>query len=46
MKRCTLTFSCLSLLVLKNYGNYTMRPLLETLPKDDADYYRSLLANP
>jgi uncharacterized protein YegJ (DUF2314 family) len=30
----------------KIHGNYTMRPLLKTLPKDDADYFRSLLANP
>ncbi len=30
----------------KIHGNYTLRPLLKTLPKDDADYYRSLLAHP
>jgi uncharacterized protein YegJ (DUF2314 family) len=30
----------------KMHGNYTMRPLLKTLPKEQADAYRSLLANP
>ena len=30
----------------KMYGNYTLRPLIKTLPKKDADYYRSLLADP
>jgi uncharacterized protein YegJ (DUF2314 family) len=30
----------------KMHGNYTMRPLLKTLPKEEADKYRSILANP
>ncbi len=30
----------------KIHGNYTMRPLLKTLPKEEADAYRSLLADP
>lgn len=30
----------------KMHGNYTMRPLLKTFPKEEADAYRSLLANP
>lgn len=30
----------------KMYGNYTMRPLLETMPADEAAKLRSLLANP
>ena len=30
----------------KMHGNYTLRPLLPTMPKADADYYRSLLAEP
>jgi uncharacterized protein YegJ (DUF2314 family) len=30
----------------KMHGNYTMRPLLKTLPKDEADRYRSILAKP
>jgi uncharacterized protein YegJ (DUF2314 family) len=30
----------------KIHGNYTMRPLLKTMPKDQADAMRSLLAEP
>lgn len=30
----------------KIHGNYTMRPLLKALPKEEADAYRSLLADP
>lgn len=30
----------------KIHGNYTMRPLLKTMPKEEADMYRSMLANP
>lgn len=30
----------------KMHGNYTMRPLLATMPEEDAAYYRSLLAEP
>ena len=30
----------------KMHGNYTMRPLLKTLPKDEADKMRSILAEP
>ncbi len=30
----------------KMHGNYTMRPLLKTLPTEEAEYYRSILANP
>jgi uncharacterized protein YegJ (DUF2314 family) len=30
----------------KLYGNYTMRPLLTTMPKEEADKYRSMFANP
>jgi uncharacterized protein YegJ (DUF2314 family) len=30
----------------KMHGNYTMRPLLKTMPEDEAEQYRSLLANP
>jgi uncharacterized protein YegJ (DUF2314 family) len=30
----------------KIHGNYTMRPLLKTLPKEEADQMRSMLANP
>ena len=30
----------------KMYGNYTMRPLLKTMPKEEAEQYRSLLAEP
>lgn len=30
----------------KMHGNYTLRPLLATMPEADADYYRSLLAEP
>ena len=30
----------------KMYGNYTMRPLLKTLPDDEAELYRSMLADP
>ena len=30
----------------KMYGNYTMRPLLKTLPPDEAEEYRKMLANP
>lgn len=30
----------------KMYGNYTMRPLLETMPEDEAELYREMLAEP
>ena len=30
----------------KMYGNYTMRPLLKTMPEEEAAKYRSMLANP
>lgn len=30
----------------KMYGNYTMRPLLKTLPPEEAAEYRKILANP
>ncbi len=30
----------------KMHGNYTMRPLLRTLPDDEAAQYRSILAEP
>jgi uncharacterized protein YegJ (DUF2314 family) len=30
----------------KLYGNYTMRPLLKSMPKEEADKYRSMFANP
>ena len=30
----------------KIHGNYTMRPLLKTLPNDEADKIRSILAEP
>ena len=30
----------------KMHGNYTMRPLLATMPKAEADYFRSLLSEP
>lgn len=30
----------------KMHGNYTLRPLLPTMSQEDADYYRSLLAEP
>ena len=30
----------------KMHGNYTMRPLLKTLPADEAEKYRSMLADP
>ena len=30
----------------KMYGNYTLRPLLPTMPKDEAERFRSILANP
>lgn len=30
----------------KMYGNYTIRPLLKTMPKNEAAAYRSLLADP
>lgn len=30
----------------KMYGNYTLRPLLATLPEDEAERLRSMLANP
>jgi uncharacterized protein YegJ (DUF2314 family) len=30
----------------KLHGNYTMRPLLKTLPKEEADKMRSILAEP
>jgi uncharacterized protein YegJ (DUF2314 family) len=30
----------------KMHGNYTIRPLFATMPQADADYYRSMLAEP
>lgn len=30
----------------KMHGNYTMRPLLKTLPEDEAATYRAMLADP
>lgn len=30
----------------KMYGNFTMRPQLKNLPKEQAEAYRSMLANP
>jgi uncharacterized protein YegJ (DUF2314 family) len=30
----------------KIYGNYTMRPLLKTMPEEEAARFRSMLANP
>ncbi|GAA5505950.1 YegJ family protein [Novipirellula caenicola] len=30
----------------KMHGNYTMRPLLKTMPEEEAELYRSLLADP
>jgi uncharacterized protein YegJ (DUF2314 family) len=30
----------------KMYGNYTMRPLLKTMPEEEAAKYKSILANP
>lgn len=30
----------------KMHGNYTMRPLLKNLPKEEADQYRAMLAEP
>jgi len=30
----------------KMYGNYTMRPLLKTMPEEEAAKFRSMLANP
>lgn len=30
----------------KMHGNYTMRPLLKTMPEEEAAKFRSLLANP
>lgn len=30
----------------KMHGNYTLRPLLATMPESDATYYRSMLAEP
>jgi uncharacterized protein YegJ (DUF2314 family) len=30
----------------KMHGNYTMRPLLKTLPQDEAEQMRKILANP
>jgi uncharacterized protein YegJ (DUF2314 family) len=30
----------------KMHGNYTMRPLLKTMPEDEATMYREMLANP
>ena len=30
----------------KMYGNYTMRPLLATMPDDEAERFRSMFANP
>lgn len=30
----------------KIHGNYTMRPLLKTMPKKEAEQYKALLANP
>lgn len=30
----------------KMHGNYTMRPLLKTMPEAEAEKYRSMLAEP
>ncbi len=30
----------------KMHGNYTMRPLLKTMPEEEAEQYRSMLADP
>jgi uncharacterized protein YegJ (DUF2314 family) len=30
----------------KLYGNYTMRPLLKTMPKEEAEKYQSMIAEP
>ena len=30
----------------KMYGNYTIRPLLKTMPEEEAAKYRAILANP
>jgi uncharacterized protein YegJ (DUF2314 family) len=30
----------------KMYGNYTMRPLLDTMPQQKADEFRAMFANP
>jgi uncharacterized protein YegJ (DUF2314 family) len=30
----------------KLYGNYTMRPLLKTMPKEEAEKYQSMIAHP
>ena len=30
----------------KMYGNYTLRPLLRAMPKEEAEMYRSMFANP
>jgi uncharacterized protein YegJ (DUF2314 family) len=30
----------------KMYGNYTLRPLLEAMPAEEAERFRSMLANP
>jgi uncharacterized protein YegJ (DUF2314 family) len=30
----------------KMHGNYTLRPLLEAMPADEAERFRSMLANP
>jgi uncharacterized protein YegJ (DUF2314 family) len=30
----------------KMYGNYTIRPLLPAMPKEDAEKFRAMLANP
>ncbi|MEM8944237.1 MAG: DUF2314 domain-containing protein [Planctomycetota bacterium] len=30
----------------KMFGNYTMRPLLPSMPKDEADRFRAMFANP
>jgi uncharacterized protein YegJ (DUF2314 family) len=30
----------------KMYGNYTLRPLLKAMPENEAERYRSILANP
>jgi uncharacterized protein YegJ (DUF2314 family) len=30
----------------KIHGNYTMRPLLKTMPKEQAEKFKSMLANP
>jgi hypothetical protein len=28
------------------HGNYTLRPLLAAMPKDEAEKYRAMLADP